>query len=418
MAILRVGDGSDGDITISTSKNINTDLITGARSYADGVNYRVNALGSNYATAAATPNGIAVGDQVILINLMGRTDNWDNSGNYEIFTVDYISSSDVYFTQPINEYYGDNGGNGNITLHPVMIQRVPNYNTLTLDSGAILTCSDCADGDNVINGLIIFKCKETLTLTNGYITADNRGYGGSTTGYANGYGYGKGDGSYSSQNVGGGGGYGTTGAGPGNNYSYGVADLTRLHVGSGAGGGWYNPTKYLGGDGGGAIFIMATTITISTGTITADGQTGVAGGVAGGGGGSGGAVLLHAYTVTLPNSSVGADRGLDGSPTYNGIGGYGRVAIYSNAGSTGTIVPTPYTSTISLPFKLSGTITNGPAQYLRIYDPDSGELINTYSGIASGAYEVDAPGSGPYDVTARKSDGNMVSHGDVIPVEI
>jgi hypothetical protein len=419
-AILKVGNGSDGDITISSNKNINTDLITGGRSYADGVNFRVNALGSNYTTVASTPNGLAAGDQVILINLMGRTSNWDNSGNYEIFTIDYISSNDVYFTQPVNKFYGDNGGNGNIALHPVMIQRVPNYNNLGIDSGATLTCSDCADGDNVLNGLVIFKCKGTFNLINGYINVNYKGYGGSAGSVAYGYGYGKGGGSHSSQNGGGGGGYGTQGLGVGNNYSYGVADLTKLNVGSGGGSGHYTswPYNFFGGDGGGAVFIIATTITISTGTITSNGANGNGGDPSGGGGGSGGAVLLHSYTATVPNNSLYVTKGLDGSVIYPGNGGDGRIAVYYNAGSVGTMAVAPYTDTIELPYKISGTIAGGPAQYLRIYDIDSGELLNTYSGIANGAYEVDAPGDGPYDIMARKSNGKILSYGEVTPVEI
>lgn len=418
MAILRVGDGSDGDLTVSTDKNINTDLITGSRSYADGVFFRVNAVGANYATIDTTPNGLSAGDNVIIVNIMGRTSNYDNAGNYEIFTVDYISSNDVYFTQPINEFYGDDGGNGNITSHPVMLQRVPQYNNVTINSAANLNCSDCPNGNNVIGGMVVFKCAGTLNIVNGYVHANEKGFGGSDgtpNGYGTGFGYGY-DNAVHVQTDGGGGGYGTAGTSgyrPGG-IAYGVADLSKIMSGSGGGNGWMDPVyNQLGGDGGGIVFIMALNIIISTGGIHSKGQSGEIRSIMGGGGGSGGSVLIHAGNVTIPNGGVLAS----GGPSYR-PGAVGRMAIYYQSGSLGTLTPTPYTDTIELPYKISGTIAGGPAQYLRIYDIDSGELLNTYSGIANGAYEVDAPGDGPYDIMARKSNGKILSYGEVTPTEI
>ena len=46
------GDGADGPITISANKNINTDTIAGARSYADGITYSVDAIGTNTVTVS------------------------------------------------------------------------------------------------------------------------------------------------------------------------------------------------------------------------------------------------------------------------------------------------------------------------------------------------------------------------------
>jgi hypothetical protein len=417
MAILRAGDGSDGDVTISSNKNINTDIIAGGRSYADGVFFRVTTIGSNYATVDATPNGLVSGDSIIIINVMGRSGNYDNAGNYEIFTVDYISSNDIYFTQPVNKFYGDNGSNGNMSLHPAMLQRIPNYNSVTIDSGATLSSSDCPNGNNSIGGMIVFKCAETLNIINGYIESDGGGYWGGVTFAAGGTGRGRGAnwGYYGS-----GAGYGTAGiAAPSaaGGIAYGVADLSKMMHASGGGAGQYSSWTQVGGDGGGIVFIMALTITISSGYIGAKGLKGGGPDMQNGGGGSGGSVLLHAGIVTLPNGSVAATKGLKGGGSA-GNGGDGIAAIYYQAGSIGTMDPIPYTDTIETPYKISGTIINGPAQYLRIYDIDSGELLNTYSGIANGAYEVDAPGSGPYDVITRKSDGNMLAYGEVMPVEI
>jgi len=417
MAILRVGDGSDGDVTISSNKNINTDIIADGGSYADGVFFRVNALGSNYITAALAPNGIVAGDSVILINVMGRPGNYDNAGNYEIHTVDYISSNDIYLTQPINNFYGDNGGNGSMTSHPVIVQRIPDYNSVTINNGANLPCTACPDGWNQIGGMIVFKCKNALNIVDGYIVANYSGYEGGNgwVDPGNGRGYGVTWGYNGS-----GGGYGTAGVsvpGGAGGVAYGVADLSKMTHGSGGGVGQYDAWSQAGGDGGGIVFIMSQTITITTGYIGAKGQKGGGPDTQNGGGGSGGSVLLHASIITLPNGSVAATKGLKGGGSA-GDGGDGISAIYYQSGSVGTMDPVPYTDTIELPYKISGTISAGPAEYLRIYDIDSGELLNTYSGIANGAYEVDAPGSGPYDVMARKSNGHIISYGEVLPIEI
>jgi len=431
MAILRVGDGSDGNVTITSNKNMNTSIMAGGRSYADGVFFRVNVIGANYVTASATPNGIESGDQVIIINLNGRSGNRTNAGNYEIFTVDYISSSDVYFTQPINKLYGDNGGNGNITSHPVMIQRVPQYENFTINSGAILSATSCVTAThNTIGGLVILKCSDTLNITNGYINTNYSGFQAPTTWpkLINGqHGWGRGGGAGApvsgTDRWGAGGGHGTAGgnatAGAGG-AAYGVADLSNMEHGSGGGracsGGWYAAD----GDGGGSIFVIAQTITISTGGITSNGNAydaySTQGGVMNGGGGSGGSVLIHAGSVTIPSSSLS----VTGGPGYvsAGAGGVGRIAIHYQSGTVGSISPTPYTDTIELPYKISGTIVGGPAQFLRIYDPTTGELLNTYSDIENGAYEVDAPGAGPYDVIARKSNDHMLIYGGVVPAEI
>jgi DNA-binding beta-propeller fold protein YncE len=67
------GDGSDGAITVSTSKNINTDTIATGRTCADGISYNVTALTSNTATLSGTPPAgcFAAGDKVMLLNEQG-----------------------------------------------------------------------------------------------------------------------------------------------------------------------------------------------------------------------------------------------------------------------------------------------------------------------------------------------------------
>jgi len=65
---LNSGDGADGAITVSTSKNINTVVIRTGGTYADGITYRVNAPADSassvtrYLGSVTLSNGIAAGD--------------------------------------------------------------------------------------------------------------------------------------------------------------------------------------------------------------------------------------------------------------------------------------------------------------------------------------------------------------------
>lgn len=426
MAILNIGTGADGDVTITSNKNINTAAISDGRTFGDGIYYQVSSLGYSSAVVSSTPNGLAEGDEVLLINTMGRSGYYENGGNYEFFTIDSVDGTTITFTQPIQKLYGDDGGNANILSHPVMLQRVPNYNNLTINNGANLTCTSMEHAVLSIGGVIALRVKNTLNIINGNIHANSSGGQGGQTyapAHASGYGRGGGTGSSTNSNDGGGGGYGT--AGQTGNYAggpaYGEADLSKLHCGSGGGRGYYNVAygNYVGGDGGGVVFVCANIINISTGGIKSNGGNGNYIGppaYAAGGGGSGGALLIHASLINAPNSAITANKGLKGAAS-GGDGGYGRVAIYYLDGSIGTVTPTPYTETISMPYKIEGLITGKALSYIRIYDPTTGKLLTTYSSLPEGSYEIDAPGEGPYDIMAKASDGQVLSYGNVIPRE-
>ena len=74
------GTGADGSVSITATKNINTDVISSGRSYADGINYAVSAIYTSSITCSATVNGIEAGDEVILINMQGDSSNYGNVG--------------------------------------------------------------------------------------------------------------------------------------------------------------------------------------------------------------------------------------------------------------------------------------------------------------------------------------------------
>ncbi len=394
-----VGLGEDGSITVSTSKNINTDVIAGGRAYADGVSYSISSLNTNAATTSAVPNGIKNGDEVMLINLQGDGTNYSNVGTYEFLTVESVNSTRIKFTSNIAGTYGV-GGNSNLTGQKIVVQRVPHYNNVTISNGGTLTANDW---NGTSGGLLVFRASGTVTVQGGgYINMNGKGYRG-------GAGYnvagepafraestallndtrtptstteGGGGGASAGCQGGGGGAYGSTGAiglrsgsscanGTNNSSAYGVSNLTKLHLGSGGGGGGvgyggaWNILGGTGGDGGGIIYISANTITIEDGvsldgTLSSNGTDGGAGGTGdtipagGGGGGAGGAIYLKADVANIPvNTTASAGSGgvtnvgsygspyteLNGGRANGGNGSVGRIKIDANS-VTGTTTPT------------------------------------------------------------------------------
>jgi len=52
MVELDIGNGSDGDVTFSANKNLNTDIVAGGRSYADMVVYSCSTVNSDFGSKA------------------------------------------------------------------------------------------------------------------------------------------------------------------------------------------------------------------------------------------------------------------------------------------------------------------------------------------------------------------------------
>jgi hypothetical protein len=72
--------------------------------------------------------------------LAGTNSAMDNVGNYETLIVDDVQGSTVIFKTAKTKYYGNNlNDDSNIGLNEgnqrVMLQRVPNYHNVTVNSG-------------------------------------------------------------------------------------------------------------------------------------------------------------------------------------------------------------------------------------------------------------------------------------------
>ena len=186
------GTGTDGAITVTANKNINTDTMITGRSCADGgdaVNYAVTALTSTTATLSTSVSTgcLAVGDEVLLINLQGAGTNLANAGNYETLIIASVNGRTVTFQTAKNKYYGTNSGDDSTigtssTYQRVMLQRVPNYNSVTLNSSVALTAS-AWNSSTGKGGVLFFRANGTVTIPTGStINMNGLGYGGGTAG--------------------------------------------------------------------------------------------------------------------------------------------------------------------------------------------------------------------------------------------
>ncbi len=168
--------------------------------------------------------------------------------------------------------------------------------------------------------------------------------------------------------AGGGGGYGGKGKDGGGGYfgvpggsSYGDAQSLAIQRGSGGGEGisWTNDTciGYSdGGNGGGAINLNASKITIE-GQIAANAG---AGGGSNGGGGSGGGVLLRGISLLSIHGSIAAN-GRSGYGGGYGDGGGGRIKIFGTSiDTTGSTITASPNGTVYIKEDTVGVETETP----------------------------------------------------------
>ena len=293
------GDGADGAATASgtSSDNINTESLVGRSCSNDATTYDDTAgdapiyistantsAGATTMTLTQAPAStcLAAGDEVLIINLMGTSGANSDVGEYEARTLSSVSSTTLTFASALT-----NGYDG--TTQKIMVQRVPNYTSVTVNTGVTLTANDF---DGTAGGIIFFRATGTVTLSGtGIISTDGLGYdGGSASGSATG----TGGQSYEGNGT-------STGGSNGN----GVA----------TGGGTSPGTAGTRGGGGGGG--------LSSCTICGGGG-GAGGGYGGGGGGGGGG-----------DQDAGIVAGGSGGDTGVGAGGGGGAASGSSAGSGG-----------------------------------------------------------------------------------
>lgn len=356
------GTGADGDVTVSVSSNINTANLIAGRSCSEGgdaVNYSVTALTSRTATLSTAPGTgcLASGDEVLLINLQGTYTTMNNAGNYETLRVEGISGTTVTFTTTKTKYYG-NGATDDTNIgtaygtQRVMLQRVPNYNNLTVNGSINFYPSDWNGSKG---GVIFFRVKGAAAI-NGTVHAN-------ATGYIGGFGYNGvshgtsdagGQGGEAYCGIGGTGGFGDGYAGSagaagggagGENSSYaggngycgggGASGTSGNGLGSSSRGGSGGGGKVIGGGGGGGYGTFGyggvywpSSLTADNGGVNYSGNGSVAGY---GGGGGGGTYGDPSITKLFFGSAGGAGGRHDGAGISPGAGGDGGGIIFISA---------------------------------------------------------------------------------------
>jgi len=465
------GTQADGTVTISTAKNISTDTLASGRTVADGVAYLVTAITSSTSTSNITVSGssvtgVVVGDEMLLINVQGDTTYYSNVGNYEFLRVSGISTNVISFNVPVSKSYGqtDNSTLGN---QKVILQRIPNYSTVTVTSVGSLTANSW---NGTFGGIVAFKC-ETL-INSGSINTDGKGFrfgvGGiadsgagctqyptpapagdraesyrgvnsvafcsrlfenaiSSIGGGGGGGGGVNTGNTSTSRSGGGGGGGAnrTNGSNGSNSSYGFNaggsggtlynnGTTLLTLGGGGGGGGraINALGGNGGSGGGIVLIYANnfnnaSIIQSTGSRGVNGNSSDDGG-GGGGGGAGGMVFIKSNFVnsvgTFSISGGGSSSG--GAGSLYGSGGAGGAGGLGNQLLKYTVANVSVAS-VTASFE-SSSISTTTAVDPNIEDGfvDNYYVYNTLATVVSASW--DAIGKGYYNITG--SVGSLTSY--------
>jgi len=293
----KFGDGSDGDVTISSDTNCSTDDISvdDGDSTADCMPRAITATataGQSTVTVGST-TGFVAGDEVLIIQMLGT-----GEGNYEtkhILNVDSITV--LHFNEGLKNTYTDGGGNA------AQVVRIPQYDDVTIDTAGTDLTPTAWDGTKY--GVLFLRATGTVSIdVDTTINANSAGLTGGA-----------------GQSGGGGGAETTcaTSSSVGNIGTVGTAGTAGTGLGAGGGGG--APTA---GNGGGF-----------SGTTPGGG-----GGGASGGGGAGGS-----YSSAASAPTAGAN---------GGAGGTAQGAIPGTAGAAGSEGSAQGNSALSTVFMGSG----------------------------------------------------------------
>jgi len=283
-----LGTGADSAITVSTTKTIDSDTIASGRSYADAVNFNISTSISASATTidlGATPNGLAVGDEILIINLRGTSGDYSNVGQYETKYITAINSNTITLNSALTNSYDG-------TTQKIMVQRIPQYTNVTIQNGGTLTVSAYND-TNGKGGVLFFRSTGEVTIqSGGTISVAGKGYTGGAIG--------------------------------GGAYYGGYGGTTYNGTGGKGGNAGYGGESGQGGGGGGSGLDK------TGGAGTTGGAGGGGGGQNSGGGGGGG------YASVGSGGSSGSQNGSDGSGTTGGNGGDGTTSTGGGGGGGGT----------------------------------------------------------------------------------
>ncbi len=285
------GTGSNGALVVSGVPNGPTNPL-----YTDSVRTYLTAAAAASATTITVNSAASftVGDEIIIIQMLGT-----GAGAYETRTITSKTATTISFTGGLANSYPSYAAGTSVT----QVIRVPQYTTVTLNSGGFLTVSPF---DGQTGGVMFFRSSGGITINynatmSGTISVKGKGYTGGSVGAGG------------SGPAGGAVGFGGGNTTPGN-VNYTVA-------GSGGGG-----SASASGGAGGGIMILKT-----SGTMTVDGVIDASGNNAGGtnaAGGAGGTLVIFANSITT-SSTCGQTTVAGGNGNGSGTAGAdGRAFIH------------------------------------------------------------------------------------------
>jgi len=184
-----VGGGIDGDLSPIGAYDILTQKGGSMRAGTapDGVAYRVitNPI-TNLIQLSGAPTGLAAGDRILLINLQGIDSDNGDVGNFEILDVTGTTGNAVQVAAaPVRSYDGKSFDD-----QSVVVQRVPQYNNVTLNAGDTVTASGwdklaSHTGGTVYTGVVAMLVAGTLNVeAGGSVDVSKRGFRGGQSGGA------------------------------------------------------------------------------------------------------------------------------------------------------------------------------------------------------------------------------------------
>jgi hypothetical protein len=114
----------------------------------------------------------------MLINQQGSsTPDTDDVGKYEFLKIASVSGSNLNLQTAVRRSYD---GNDNFASQKVMVQRVPQWTTVTIENGGTLTATAWG---GTTGGIIAFRATGAVTINSGgAINANALGYRGGTGG--------------------------------------------------------------------------------------------------------------------------------------------------------------------------------------------------------------------------------------------
>ena len=155
-------------VTITAESSDGNLILNSGTHYSD--NIRSEIIGDNNINQnnilVNNSSGFSVGDEVLLIWMQDSNTVSNNAGNYEFNSIQSINGNIIVLDNILTHNYNSSGKQ--------QVIKVPNYDTVLIDNGAILTCHSW---DGFTGGVLSFKAK-TQIINNGQITADFKGYRG------------------------------------------------------------------------------------------------------------------------------------------------------------------------------------------------------------------------------------------------